>query len=167
MLTVTVLCVCPILIVFGAMSDLVRYRIPNWVSLALVAAFLLAAVLAGLSLSTIGGHVLAGAIALAATIGLFAVGAFGGGDVKLFSAVAMWVGPAALGEYCLWMAFGGGALAILLLLLRQPPLVSIAASVPALNQVLTPKAGMPYGVAIAIGAFVVLPKTSLFQMVLA
>lgn len=166
MLTAIVLCVCPILIAYAAISDLVSYRIPNWVSLALIASFLLAAVIAGQPLSAIGGHVLAGLVALAATIALFAVGAFGGGDVKLFAACAVWAGPSGLAEYCLWMALGGGALAVVLLVLRQIPLVAVTSNFPALNQILTAKAGMPYGVAIAIGATVALPKTPLFQMVL-
>lgn len=167
MLEVIVLCVCPLLFVVGATTDVVSFRIPNWVSLALIVSFFFAALIAGQPLGVIAGHLIAGIVALAATIGLFAVGAFGGGDVKLFSAGALWAGPAALTEYAFWMAMAGGVLAITLLVMRRTPLSAFASSIPALRPLMMAKAGMPYGVAIAAGAFIALPKTPLFQMVLA
>ena len=167
MLEVIVLCVCPILFAVGAISDLVRYRIPNWVSLSLVAAFALAFVLSGQPLAVAGAHLLAGLVALAATVGLFAIGAFGGGDIKFFSAGALWAGPLALADFAFWMAIAGGVLAVSLLVIRRTPLSTLSTDSPSGHHVLKPRTGMPYGVAIAVGAMIALPKTPLFQMVLA
>jgi len=155
MLELVVLIACSLFAV-GAMSDLVSYRIPNWISLALVAAFAVAVVVAGMPLSTVGWHLLVGIAALAIGFALFAFNIVGGGDAKLFAAGALWAGPGYIMTYCLAFALAGGAFALGVLLLRRLPLPAIAARVSFLNKLLQPKAGLPYGVALGVGALIVL-----------
>ncbi len=55
----------------------------------------------------------------------------------------------------------GGAFAVALLALRRVPMPAMTARLPFLGELLRPKAGLPYGVAL-----IVLPKTSLFAAAL-
>ena len=98
---------------------------------------------------------------------LFGFGLIGGGDAKLFAAGALWMGPLYILKYCIYFAMVGGAFAIMLLVLRRAPLPASASRIGFLNQLLQPKAGIPYGVALGIGAMIVLPKTPLFVLALA
>ncbi len=156
MLDFVVLIACPSLFAIGAMSDLVSYRIPNWISLAIAGAFVVAAVAAGMPAATIGWHLLVGIAALVAGFALFAFGIIGGGDAKLLAAGALWAGPDYIAKYCLAFALAGGAFALAVLVLRRVPLPAITARIAFLNKLLEPKAGLPYGVALGIGALIFL-----------
>jgi len=46
--------------------------------------------------------------------GLFAVGAMGGGDVKLLAALALWIKPAWFGQLVVVMAMAGGVLTVVM-----------------------------------------------------
>jgi len=148
--------------VFGAMTDLVTYKIPNWIPLGLAGLFALAAILAGMPLDRAGWHLAVCLGALLFGMALFAFRMIGGGDAKLLAAAGLWMGPAHMAKYCLIFALIGGAFAIALIMLRKAPLPAAAARVPVLNQLLQPKAGIPYGVALGLGALFVLPSTWLF-----
>ena len=65
--------------------------------------------------------------------GLFALGLFGGGDVKLIAAMALWTGFADLARFLLVMGAAGGLLGLVLLLkrLRQQPAMATSAPAPA------------------------------------
>ncbi|MDZ4372540.1 MAG: pilus assembly protein CpaA, partial [Phenylobacterium sp.] len=63
----------PALVLTAAASDATTYRIPNWISLALIGAFPLAALAAGLPLPSLGLHLVAGAAALAVGMAMFAL----------------------------------------------------------------------------------------------
>jgi len=81
--------------------------------------------------------------AFALLAGLFALGLMGGGDVKLLTALALWIEPMAFMQLLIIMALAGGALTIILggwhVLRRQKERLAI-----------------PYGVAIAFGGLWVL-----------
>lgn len=148
--------VCPILFVLAAMSDLVSYRIPNWISLALVAAFLIAVPLSEMTLATAGWHALVGFGALLCGMLLFGFNIVGGGDAKLFAAAALWMGPRFILPYGIYFALIGGAAALMLMILRRQALPAFTARVSFLNKLMHPKAGMPYGIALGLGALFVL-----------
>jgi len=156
MLDFVVLIACPTLFAIGAMTDLVSYRIPNWVSLALAGAFVVAAAAGGMPLSTFGWHLLVGLGGLVVGFTLFAFNIVGGGDAKLFAAGALWAGPAYIAKYCFAFALAGGAFAVAVLVMRRVPLPAGAVRIPFVHQLLQPKAGLPYGVALGIGALIVL-----------
>jgi prepilin peptidase CpaA len=95
----------------AALTDLQEYRIPNTVTLAIAALFPVYALLPGAGVDVAGSLAL-GAAVLAGGAALFALGVFGGGDVKLVAAVSLWIGPSAFLEFLLVMALVGGAVAL-------------------------------------------------------
>lgn len=86
------LAVFPIAMFFGALWDLTTMTIPNRLTIALAAAFLLLAPLAGLSLQQMGLHVAAGLAVLVVSMALFGMGWIGGGDAKFVAVIALWIG---------------------------------------------------------------------------
>src|SRR4029450_6239145 len=103
-------------------KDVTSYTIPNWISLALIAAFAAVALVSGASLATLGLCLASGFVALLVGMGMFAAGWVGGGDAKLFAAVSLWLGLDAIFDYALMASILGGAPALGLLALRQLPL---------------------------------------------
>lgn len=140
------------LLLWAGASDLARYRIPNLASLGLVIAFAVFAVSVEPSLQWLG-HLKIGGLALALGLFAFLRGLAGGGDGKLFAAVALWAGPERVLPAVLLMALIGGVLALAQLLTVQQARAREAGS--GLIAVGLPKradlrrAEVPYGVAIA------------------
>ncbi len=160
-----VIVVLPILLALAAGWDLASYTIPNRLQLALVAAFVVFVPVSGMGFTLLGWHLLAGFLGLAAGFALFALGFIGGGDVKLFAAIALWLGfDLDLMNYMLIAALLGGALTVALLLLRRVPLPARLARQPWLLRLHDDHAGVPYGVALAAGAFLILPQTEVFRL---
>lgn len=69
-------------------------------------------------------------------VGLFAIGAMGGGDVKMLGALALWVDPAFILPMLLVMALIGGGIALVMLVRKHLSKSTVSPEVP-------------YGVAIA------------------
>lgn len=109
----------PVAMAFAAATDLLTFKIPNRISVALVAAFLVAAPFSGLTWVGFFSHVATFAVVLALGIALFTAGLFGGGDAKLLAAAALWIGYESLPVYMAMVAIWGGALAVALILFRQ------------------------------------------------
>lgn len=134
------------LLLAACVTDVRARRIPNALVLALTgAAFVRAAVVvwagepaAGLA-AGFGDAALGAAAGLALWLPLYAVGAFGAGDVKLFAAAAAWLGPTGVPSATLYAALAGGVLGLAWLATRQLPAV------------FTERRRVPYGVAIAAG----------------
>ena len=96
---------------------------------------------------------------------LFAFGYIGGGDAKLFAAVALWLGLHDLAALCA----GGvavGRLADVGAVGAAPMAVARGPGAPGLDHraCMTKSAGIPYGVALAAGAFVLLPHAEIFRL---
>lgn len=145
------------LLIYAACSDVARLIIPNWVSIALAGIFAPAALLHGLPLQEIGVHLLFGAAVLAVGFFLFHGGVIGGGDAKLMAATAVWTGFAGFAVFAFWTAIAGGVMALSLLAARK--FASAAeANPPFLNRLLTPRSGVPYGVAIMAGGLMAIPS---------
>jgi len=160
------LMVFPALLAFGAAYDLLTMTIPNRVSIALVLLFLLAAPIAGLSAHDMLLHVGAGLLVLAASIVLFALGGFGGGDAKLLAAASLWIGFDQLLPFLLNVTIFGGLLALLILAYRRLPFIGPHAPTWALN-LYQRGTGIPYGIAIAASALMIFPSTDLVATALA
>jgi prepilin peptidase CpaA len=144
------------LLVFAAVHDVATMRIPNWVSIAIVAAFPVAGWAAGVSWSDIGFGLLIGAITLGVCFIMFQFNAMGGGDAKLIAACCVWLGGVGMVMFVPWMTIAGGLLALTLVLMRH--FVPNKETYPAFfSRLLSRKKGAPYGVAIAAGALVALP----------
>ena len=162
-----VLVALPLLLVTAAIFDLASFTIPNFLNLALFAAFAVFAGVIGLSLGAAGWHVLAGLLGLVVGFTLFALGWIGGGDAKLFAAVALWLGFTDMMVYALVASICGGALTLAILLLRQCPLPALLARQSWLLRLHDEHSGIPYGVALAAGAFLILPSTEIFRAAVA
>ncbi len=149
----------PSLMAFAAASDLLTMTISNRVSLALGAGFLLLATAAGMPAEQILLHLAAGATVLVVSFGCFAMGWIGGGDAKVASAAALWFGFTHLLNYLLWASLFGGALTMLLLQFRQWPLPYPLAGTAWLERLHAKDSGVPYGIALALGALMIYPET--------
>jgi prepilin peptidase CpaA len=155
----------PALMAFAAASDLFTMTISNRVSLLLLGGFLGLAVLGGMGLHDILLHAGAGAAVLAVAFACFAMGWVGGGDAKVAAAAALWFGFAHLLDYLLYASLFGGALTLLLLEFRQWPLPWSLAGQPWLLKLHNKDTGIPYGIALAIGALVIYPETDWIKAV--
>lgn len=149
----------PALMAFAAASDLFTMTISNRISLALVAGFLVLAPLSGMGLHDFLMHLGAGATVLVVAFGCFAMGWIGGGDAKVAAGVALWFGFDHLLEYLVYASLLGGALTLLLLYVRQWPLPGPLTRQAWLLRLHDKQTGIPYGIALAIGAMMVYPET--------
>jgi prepilin peptidase CpaA len=161
------LLIFPALMAYAAASDLLTMRIPNAVSILLMTAFVIVAIPAGLEWREIGWHVLAGGLTLLVTFGMFAFGWIGGGDAKLASSVALWLGfNHILTDYLVLAAIAGGALGLATLYWRRFPLPRFALSWEWLHRLHNKKEGIPYGVTLAGAALVTYPGSPLWNGIL-
>jgi prepilin peptidase CpaA len=138
-----------------AYGDVRCRRIPNGLAVAI-------AVLGLLRLGLAGNHsaalysILAAVLVFAVALAMFWCGWLGGGDAKLLPGSAMLVGAHDLPSFLLLMSICGAILAIAVLAankLRRPLGLAIAAPVPSEAP---SRPTVPYGVAIAVAAVVVL-----------
>jgi prepilin peptidase CpaA len=161
--TLLVIAVLPALLALSAAWDMASFTIPNRLQLLLVAAFGIFALTAGFSLSQLGLHLLAGSIGLVIGFTLFALGYIGGGDAKLFTTIALWLGLGNLFEYSLTASVFGGMLTLSLMMLREFPLPPIALNQAWIVRLHDSKSGIPYGVALATAAIALLPHADIFH----
>ncbi|MBB4287090.1 A24 family peptidase [Roseospira goensis] len=142
----------------AALQDVASRHIANGFSVAVAALFVPVAALAvGLGAASLAdvGWMAAGALAVfvAGTV-LFAVGMLGGGDVKLLTAVGLWIRPGALPEILVIIVVAGGLLSLALLALRITP-VKIFEKQTFVAACFTNDQEswhtVPYGLAIALG----------------
>jgi len=144
------------LIAWAACNDAVEFKIPNSVSIGIVALYPLYAATAAAPVAWVQGLAVA-IVIFAIGLGLFAGGIAGGGDVKMLSAVALWAGPKMIFPMLLVMSLTGGAMALLFLaagwLGRRRAAAGIDVSLTAAAY--AAPARLPYGVAIAAGASLV------------
>lgn len=149
-----------LLVALGAAAwhDIRARRVPN----GLVAAIALGALGAGpLALSPAGSlpaALLGGAVGLGCWLPAWWRGALGAGDVKLFAAAGVWLGPALAWRSAVVAALLGGAFAAALLAWRRyapPRLLRSRTLAPDL-----PDRGVPYAVpmAIALALAAALPR---------
>ena len=153
------------LLLWAAYSDVRRFEIPNAIPLVLLGLYPLFA-----AASPGPAHPLTTLLVAVASFvggaGLFAAGLMGGGDVKLFAAAALWVGPAKCIDFLTLTALAGGVFALILLtgrvLLteRGRALLARVSTLPSSPPGPLPafRRPMPYGVAITAAAIaIVLP----------
>ncbi len=155
----------PALMAFAAASDLLTMTISNRISLVLAAGFLVLAFVSGMGLSEVLMHLVAGATVLAAAFVCFAFGWVGGGDAKVAATAALWLGFGHLLNYLVYASVFGGVLTLLLLQFRQWPLPYALAGQSWLLKLHAKESGIPYGIALAVGALVVYPETDWIRAV--
>jgi prepilin peptidase CpaA len=104
-----------VLLALGAGLNIWKGTVPNWLVIALLAAFPVMAVSTGLSWGDIGWHLLAFVLVLAAVLGLFALGLVAGGAGKLIAAISLWM---TVGQ-ALWFLAGAVGIGIGFLIAAQ------------------------------------------------
>ena len=155
----------PALMAFAAASDLLTMTISNRVSLALVAGFVVLALMSGMGFYDVLSHMGAGASVLAVAFTCFAMGWVGGGDAKVAAGVALWFGFGHLLNFLVYASLIGGALTLVLLQLRQWPLPYPLSGQAWLLRLHAKESGIPYGIALAIGAMMIYPETDWIRAV--
>jgi prepilin peptidase CpaA len=132
----------------AAVYDFLQRRIPNWTVLALLVVFVPAAWM-GFTPTTWVSSVIAFAIALACSGVLYLLGWIGAGDSKLFSAAALFAGLSNLLLLFAATAIAGGVYAIVVLMIRPR---EVLRGLTTRGRAESKLRGIPYGVAIAVGA---------------
>lgn len=133
----------------AAFTDIRRRQIDNWLTATIALGAPLFWWAAGLTLwPGVGIQIGVAALTFAVCAALFAMRQMGGGDVKLLTALALWILPAAFLKLIIWMAFIGGFLTIVVgfwhIARRRKDRIAV-----------------PYGLAIASSGLLVLGTQSL------
>ena len=153
----------PAAMALAGSMDFFTMTIPNKISLALVAAFVVAAVAVQAPIDQVMIHVGVGVAALVVGFGLFALNLLGGGDAKLMAAGAMWMGYDLALPYVAYITIFGGVLSLIILGYRRFVPVH-AMSLPGWAVRLhTNGGGIPYGIAIAAAGLALYPQTTWFH----
>jgi prepilin peptidase CpaA len=160
---IIIVAVFPAALVAAAAYDLASFTIPNVVQIILLAAFAAFAIAVQMTMGEFGLHLLAGLVGLAIAFALFSFGFVGGGDAKLFACTALWMGLSDVLTYTLAVSVLGGLLTLGLLALRRVPLPAVFARQGWIMKLHDDTSGIPYGVALAAGALVLLPQTEIFR----
>ncbi len=153
----------PLAMAFAASSDLLTMRISNKLVLLLAAGFVAMALLVELPLQQFAMHVLCAFIVLVVAFAMFAMRWIGGGDAKLAAATTLWLGFGLTLPYLVYTALLGGALTLLILMLRRMPLNPVITRFAWLNRLHDPKQGVPYGIAMAIAGLITYSNTAIFE----
>jgi prepilin peptidase CpaA len=106
--------------------DLRSRVIPNWIAASLLACSALG-IATGLSDLTWTKFAYGAVMAFALTLPLYALGGFGGGDLKLLVAIGAALGPWELLSVLFWIAISGGILAIVALVRGRRDLAYVPA----------------------------------------
>jgi prepilin peptidase CpaA len=154
-----ILTIFPGAMALAALSDLLSMQIPNRLTIAFGGGFFLVAPLIGLGWGDIGIHIALAILALTLAFVPFTLGWIGGGDVKLFAATCLWLGPSAITAYSIYVGLLGGALTLVLLIWRGRRLPAVLRARAWLARLHNPKEGVPYGIALAAAGLLVYPST--------
>jgi prepilin peptidase CpaA len=138
------------LFVAAAVFDGRSYRIPNWVSVALVALFVVAAIISGESLVEFWPHLALGVGVLLVGYLLYLFTGMGAGDAKLAAVAVLWAGLPGLYSWTFYLALAMAVLALVLVAARRVA-TAMAGAEPKLR-ILQRGAPVPLGVALAAAA---------------
>jgi len=144
------------LLIAAAASDWRNLMVPNSYSLALAGLFPSFVLASGGGIDWTGSLTYAG-VAFAVGFLLFVLRICGGGDVKLFAAVALWAGPAYFVPMLFYTTVAGGLLAGGLWVHHKMTRTALPASLAFASGTdeAFAKQPMPYAVAIAVGGLFV------------
>ncbi len=164
MISVLIISFCTIIALgFGAaaaLSDYNRLIIPNnfvmFITGSFVLAFITFLIFASDTtfFSSWKNHLLSGGLTFIITYGLFHFKIIGGGDSKLLSVYALWVGLSGLMPLFFFMAVVGGVLGVATLLLNKKKLTATPVEGSWIAKAQSGTQEVPYGIAIFAGALV-------------
>ena len=167
MVQAVIFLVFPLCLVFAAITDFLEMTIPNRISLVLAGAFFAIAPFVGLGWTEFGLHIVAALSVFCVCFALFAVNVMGGGDGKLLTAAALWFGfDPSLVSFLIYVAYIGGILTILLLVVRSRASTVLAMGLPLPDSIVMAKK-VPYAIAIAAGGMLAFAHSPLLNWALA
>lgn len=137
------LAILAMLLVIAAVGDVRSRIIPNWLNAAIALLAIPFWLAAGISGHDVMIQLGLAAVVLAIFAGCFMIGMMGGGDVKMLTAIALWMPLDKMFTLLVWMAIGGGILTIgMLIYYRFRKTIG--------------KPEIPYGVAISASALLII-----------
>ena len=146
------------LLAWAAIADYRTYLIPNRVSLAIAALYPVYVLTRHGNVDWQGAFIVASTLLVIGVL-LFRFRIVGGGDIKLLTATALWMGPGEILAFLFITAIAGLALTVLtishLRYLRPWPAPALASDQTA---VLKLRQSVPYGIAIALGGILTVPR---------
>ncbi len=148
--------------VAAALFDAWKFIIPNAIPVVLTLLFLVVALIWNDRVSFFE-HIGAGVLVFSVGAVIFRFGVLGGGDIKLLTAVAFWVGWDRLGIYLLAVAILGGGLTLFLLALRHL-LQRLYRPEHPLPQILRAGEKIPYAIAIGGAGIWIAPLLPLLTL---
>lgn len=154
----------PVAMAFAAASDLLTMTISNRLTVGLVAAFVVLAPFTGMNWHDFAMHWAAGGGVLALAFFCFAMNWIGGGDAKLASVVALWLGLANTVEFIVLASLFGGGLTLLLLAFRRAVVPVFIIRQPWVQRLHDQRAGVPYGIALAAAGLATYPHSVWMQV---
>ncbi len=150
-----------LLLAFAAYGDLRTRRIRNWLVAVIAVSGLVYVALADSSGRGLLGSAEGFAIGLVCWLPFYLLGWLGAGDVKLYAAAGVWLGPARAVEGAVIAALAGAVLAVVWMIgtygwKRSMSTLSVATAAPSIlaraPDGKEARRTLPYGVALALGA---------------
>ncbi|MCB2048109.1 MAG: prepilin peptidase [Novosphingobium sp.] len=138
-------------LLIAAFTDLRRREIDNWLTTAIALGAPLFWLSSGLSFEAMGIQVVIALATFAVLFVLFALNLMGGGDVKLLTALSLWIAPLWFARLIIVMALVGGLLTLVF------GAIHLARRKPG-------KVAVPYGIAISAAGLWVLVSQHLIPL---
>ena len=152
-------------LILAAVSDVLTMKIPNRISVGIVALYILAGFVAPLPWVQVGWAFGAALIVFIGCFALFAANVMGGGDAKLLTAAALWYGfDPSLISFLASVALMGGFVTLVVLMIRWKSNMVMAIGIPLPHSLVDAKK-IPYGVAIALGGLLTVDLTPIFKAI--
>ena len=157
--------ILPGFIIYAGFSDCFRMKISNKLCGLILLSFVMFCVLTPpmWQWSALSGHIMAFAITFAIAFILFALGLIGGGDAKFVSALSLWFGSAHSFDFLVNASLIGAVLTLVILVLRSKIPYYISAKWDWSARLMHPRSGIPYGIALSIGAMMAYEEAFLPQ----
>ncbi len=145
--------------VLAGLSDMRGMTIPNMYSVIIIGAFVVCYLVLSLGgrddvFSSLMSHGIGGLVIFVITLIMFTTKIWGGGDAKLATAFAFWMGLKGLIAFVFYVSVAGGLLGLLALALKKwkPFRIKKGQKDTWIARVQRGENKVPYGVAIVIGA---------------
>ncbi len=149
----------------AGISDYFTLKIPNWLNLIIAVSVIPFVLLAQMPMELFAWHVVAGLLTFIVAFVLFAVGIIGGGDAKMLSACALWVGWDAMFNFTMYTVIAGGILGLALTVWKWLASKKDDAGFAWAKGLGKGKQQLPYGIAIAAAGVIVFPATWWVQQI--
>ena len=153
---------CAVIVAAGlgllsGLSDLHGMIIPNIYPLGIIVAFVFAYVACAASgnsgpFQTLSSHLWAGGVAFVVTFAMTMAKVMGGGDSKLITAYALWMGVLNIAWFLFTMALVGAVLAVAAVLIRRHKPFKVVKAGTWVARLQSGEAVVPYGIPIAASA---------------